>query len=148
VPSWIDRPNFWADGRLIVLYLGEDQAVFDLLSSFLGSPITEPVEPGEVTPEAVLKGQRVLAQDLNVSLEEMQLVEYVPMEWNDGCLGLGRSDEGCLMVITPGWRAVFEVGGLRYEVRTTSGEIVDGSSSLKRTVNKANIYSCSGEQGW
>jgi hypothetical protein len=142
MPTWIARPNFWASGSLIVLYLGEDQALIDLLSNDLGTPITQPAESSDQTPQAVLQGQRVLAQDLNVALEDMQLVEYVPMEWSDGCLGLGRADEGCLAVITPGWRAVFEVNGQRYEVRTDeSGDIVrwqqlDGEGST----NKAFIY--------
>jgi hypothetical protein len=31
---------------------------------------------------------------------------------------LGRLNESCLQAITPGWRAVFEINGQRYEVRT------------------------------
>jgi heat shock protein HslJ len=31
---------------------------------------------------------------------------------------LGRPNESCLQAITPGWRAVFEINGQRYEVRT------------------------------
>jgi hypothetical protein len=125
MPTWIAQPNFWADGRLIVLYLGEDQALIELLSSILGTPITELEEIGDLTPEAVLKGKRYLAQELNATIEALQLIEYYGAEWTDGCLGLGRPDEGCLAVITPGWRAVFEVKGQRYEVRTDeSGDIV------------------------
>jgi len=37
--TWIDQPHFWADGRLIVLYVGSDQAIVDLLTSLLGVPI-------------------------------------------------------------------------------------------------------------
>ncbi|HET7010144.1 MAG TPA: hypothetical protein VFI11_05165 [Anaerolineales bacterium] len=40
--TWIDQPNFWAKDRLIVLYVGRDQALIDLLSGILGEPLTEP----------------------------------------------------------------------------------------------------------
>lgn len=38
--SWIDQPNFWAQGRLIVLYVGTDEGMLDLLTSILGQPLT------------------------------------------------------------------------------------------------------------
>lgn len=40
--DWVDQPNFWARGRLIVLYVGKDTATIDLLTGVLGSPITKP----------------------------------------------------------------------------------------------------------
>ena len=39
--TWIDQPNFWASERIIVLYVGSDQATIDLLTGVLGEPITE-----------------------------------------------------------------------------------------------------------
>lgn len=41
--TWVDQPNFWAKGRLIVLYVGKNAAAIDLLSGVLGEPITKPV---------------------------------------------------------------------------------------------------------
>lgn len=38
--TWIDQPNFWIKGRLIVLYVGSDQPTLALLSGILGEPIT------------------------------------------------------------------------------------------------------------
>lgn len=40
--SWIDQPNFWARGRLIVLYVGRQATTIERLSSALGQPLTEP----------------------------------------------------------------------------------------------------------
>jgi Sporulation and spore germination len=142
IPSWIGLPNFWASESLIVLYLGEDQTLIDLLSSILGAPITTPERPGDMPPEAVLDGQRVLAQELNIAVEIVQLIESEPVEWTDACLGLGRADEGCLTVITPGWRAIFEVNGQRYEVRTDqSGDIVRWQQIGENTgSSEASIY--------
>jgi len=39
--TWIDQPNFWARGRLIVLYVGRDPEIIALLSNVLGESITE-----------------------------------------------------------------------------------------------------------
>jgi len=38
--DWLDQPNFWAKGRLIVLYVGKDAAMLDLISSVMGAPVT------------------------------------------------------------------------------------------------------------
>lgn len=35
--EWIDTPHFWLFGRVIVLYLGEDQSFIEELSSIVGS---------------------------------------------------------------------------------------------------------------
>ncbi|HET9912856.1 MAG TPA: hypothetical protein VFQ13_13250 [Anaerolineales bacterium] len=34
--TWIDPPHFYKAGRIIVLYLGSDQAILDLLNKVLG----------------------------------------------------------------------------------------------------------------
>ena len=34
--SWIEPPHFYKAGRILVLYVGQDQAVLDLLSAVLG----------------------------------------------------------------------------------------------------------------
>ena len=39
--SWIDQPNFWAMGQIVVLYVGSGQPTIDLLTSVLGEPLTE-----------------------------------------------------------------------------------------------------------
>jgi len=39
--TWIDQPNFWARDRLIVLYVGRDADMVNLLNRILGSSITE-----------------------------------------------------------------------------------------------------------
>jgi len=38
--TWIDKPNFWAKGLLIVLYVGQDKATIEALSAILGEPPT------------------------------------------------------------------------------------------------------------
>ena len=38
--TWVDQPNFWAKGRVIVLYIGKEAATIDLLTGVMGKPIT------------------------------------------------------------------------------------------------------------
>ena len=68
IPSWIDLPNFWAEGRLIVLFVGQDEALIDLLTGVLGEPITEPGPAANLPPEALLRGQERLAEALGCLL--------------------------------------------------------------------------------
>jgi hypothetical protein len=81
-----------------------------------GVPVTGET-PG-LPPEAVLDAQQWLADQLNTAVEQVEVAEVEQMEWTDACLGLGQPNEACAQVITPGWRAVFEVNGELYEVRT------------------------------
>ena len=57
-------------------------------------------------------------EQLNVAVDQVRIVDLEQAEWTDSCLGLGRLNESCLQVVTPGWRVVFEVNGVTYEVRT------------------------------
>lgn len=90
-----------------------------------------------VTPQAIVAAQQWLATQLSVAAEEIQIRDVGQAEWTDSCLGLGRPDESCLQVITPGWKAVFEINGLRYEVRTDeTGSVIrlaapEGTSVLE-----------------
>ena len=40
--GWVDKPNFWAKGNAIALYIGQDQETINLISQVLGNPITAP----------------------------------------------------------------------------------------------------------
>ncbi|MFP4395225.1 MAG: hypothetical protein ACLFTI_08180 [Anaerolineales bacterium] len=88
------------------------------------SPATpEPLTPGESSP-AVQAAVRALGEDLDVSRQEIDVVEVEFVQWSDSCLGCAGPGENCLMVITPGYRVVLESGGEQYEVHTNeSGDI-------------------------
>jgi hypothetical protein len=58
--SWIGPPHFYRAGRLIVLYVGEDQSVIELLETFLGPQFAgaEPTQESGVSgepPAAILQ---------------------------------------------------------------------------------------------
>lgn len=78
------------------------------------------------TPPAPVSAARDwLVEQLGVATEEVTLVDFEAVEWSDSCLGLGGPAELCAAVITPGYRAVFRVDSMNYEVRTDeSGDMI------------------------
>ena len=74
-------------------------------------------ELGATVQEAATEAKAWLAQELGVSLEQIQVVSAEQAEWPNACLGLPESGEGCADVVTPGWRGVIEVNGEQDEVR-------------------------------
>jgi heat shock protein HslJ len=66
----------------------------------------------------VLAAQQWLAAQLGVLAKDVKIDNLEQTQWPDSCLGLGRPNESCAQVVTPGWKAVFEVNGNTYEVRT------------------------------
>ena len=120
--SWVDRPNFWAEGRLIVLYVGSDESVVNMLTRILGEPVTQATA---LPPYAVVAAEQMLSEELSLSVEEIDYVSHEREDWPDACLGLGGVDEICAQVITPGWRVVLRAGGREYVFRADqNGEVV------------------------
>lgn len=80
----------------------------------------------ESPPAAVAKAREVLAEELNVGVDQVIIQSFERQDWSDSCLGLGGPAESCLAVITPGWQVIMVVGDSQpYEVRTDeTGEIV------------------------
>lgn len=118
------------------IMISQRKVTFILLTGFMlvlaacapqepGVPVTAdtavpstPTGSEDLPAKAVLDAQQWLAAQFNVSTADVQIIEAEQAEWTDSCLGLGRPNESCLQAITPGWRAVFEINGQRYEVRT------------------------------
>jgi uncharacterized protein YggE len=112
------QPDLWAQGRLIVLYAGQDQNVTELLSQVLGDPLTETRAPQGPPPLAALVAQDSLATRLGTGVEEVEILSYEQVEWPNTCLGLLRPGEACAEVLTPGWRIILEAEGRQYEAHT------------------------------
>jgi hypothetical protein len=88
-----------------------------------------PTSEGMVIPEQLEPAREAVAQERNLSLEEVQLQQYTFVEWSDSCLGAAGPEEMCLQVIMPGYRAVFS---------TPDGEVVvhtDSSGQIFRIVS-------------
>jgi hypothetical protein len=98
------------------------------LLTILGACASQTSEPPTPTPEvfnplppeqrAFEAAREVLAQQLGLDPLAIQLVEIIPVDWPDACLGLPAAGENCAQVVTPGFRVVVEAGGTSYEFRT------------------------------
>jgi hypothetical protein len=132
LPSGVSLPNVWAQGRLIVVYIGQDQATINTLSKALGTTITQtPAAAGGPPSQVTLAAQNRLASALGVPATQVQLVSGDQAQWPNTCLGLTSPGAACADEVTPGWRMTFNVNGQQYEVRT------DESASVVRWQRQA-----------
>ncbi len=81
-------------------------------------PTLEPSSPAE------LNGRQTVAERFGVSEDEVHLLSREAVDWPDSCLGCAAPNVMCLMVITPGYRLIYEVAGQKVEVHTNQ----DGSA--------------------
>jgi len=93
-------------------------------------------------PKAVLNAREVLAQQIQMDLEDIQVVSFEAVEWPDGCLGVHKRGMMCIQVITPGYRVVFEAGGEQYEFHTDAegGSVVQAAAPLPRSLEEAVVW--------
>ncbi|HUF39170.1 MAG TPA: META domain-containing protein [Anaerolineales bacterium] len=107
-PGWLIRLE--VNGEVYELHTDEDGSQIRLAG--------DEASQFPIPAEAVLAAQAWMAERLAVNFDSVVLIEAEQVEWRDGCLELGRPDEGCLQAITSGWRLVFEVNGVTYTVHT------------------------------
>jgi hypothetical protein len=86
-----------------------------------GAPVTG--VPAETTPRAVQADveravRQAAANQLNLNVDAIEIVEMEEVEWPNACLGLPEPDEMCAEVITPGYRVVVQAEGEEYVFRT------------------------------
>jgi hypothetical protein len=118
IVEWISQPNFWAKGRLIVLYVGKEPSTIDLLTKSLGTPLTDhPVISPPDPPFAVIAAEQALSQELGLPVDRINYTSYERADWPNSCLGLAEENEICAEVITPGWKITLEAEGNSYLYR-------------------------------
>jgi hypothetical protein len=148
--DWIDQPNFFSRGRVVVLYVGKDAAMIELLTKVVGEPITGAnmwQQSGTPQPDVVQMAINELSQMTGAAVSEISVVSFEQVDWTDSCLGLGGPAESCLQATTPGWRIVLEAGGQQYEFRTDeTGESIR-SKELPADVIEAAIKELSQMSG-
>ena len=105
-----------ADGNRIDVHAAQDLKQFVICEDGGEEPAKRPA-PSEDGP-AVEAAETFLARQLDVSADEITVESVEAVEWNDSCLGCGRANESCLMVITPGFRIILSHNGAFYEMHT------------------------------
>jgi hypothetical protein len=76
-------------------------------------------------PLGVEAARAALAARLRISIDSVRVVSYQSVTWRDSCLGIYYPNQGCLMVITPGYRVVLEANGQIYVAHTDlTGKII------------------------
>ncbi len=86
-----------------------------------GSAPTEGAKGLETRPGALDAVQAALADDLNLTAEQLTLQEYREVEWPDACLGLPEPEEVCAQTITPGYLMIFATPDGMLEVHSNRG---------------------------
>jgi hypothetical protein len=90
------------------------------------TPATTPtgVEPPAEAKEAVRLARENLAQKLGLAPGAIRLISVEAVEWRDTSLGCPQPGMMYAQVITPGFRAVLEAEGKRYDYHTDAGRFV------------------------
>jgi hypothetical protein len=82
-------------------------------------------------PPAVAAALNDLSLQLNLSTDQITVVEFESVSWPDSCLGAASPGELCLQVITPGYRIVLEAMGQLFEYHTdASGTVIRLASGV------------------
>jgi hypothetical protein len=111
-------------------------------------PTKEPMEEPTQTPTEETAGEtantgdavassvsQTLAQQLQISADQIEIVSVENVDWPDACLGVYTADMMCAQVITPGYRVVLAADGQQYEYHTNS----DGSFVQLFSAPEANV---------
>lgn len=102
----------------------DDVAAISNLAATLAAPRPDMgIDP--VQPKAAFMARDFLAAQLNIPSEQIKIVSAEAVEWSDSCLGLGKPEEICAQVITPGYKVMLEAEGKSYEAHTDqNGDVV------------------------
>jgi hypothetical protein len=117
-----------------LICLGLLSSVLAACSALQGSSL--PTVPPDLAttaadiPQAALNAQQALADQLQIGVDSIQIVQVEPVEWPDACLGITKTDIACAQVVTPGYRVILSANGQTYEFHTNqSGVTVELAST-------------------
>lgn len=100
--------------------------VLILVGVMLGSPGRTFAQSVTSLPQSVWNAVSTdAATQTGVPLVEVTLLRFVPVIFNDGCLGLGRANESCILALTDGYVVWVAAGDtvLRYHTDTSGNAV-------------------------
>jgi hypothetical protein len=65
------------------------------------------------------KARQQLAEQGGVSVDAVRVISVEQVTWPDACLGVKVEGMVCAQVLTPGYRIILEVGGVKHEYHTS-----------------------------
>lgn len=74
-------------------------------------------------PPVVQVAVRKLADDLHIAPDQIQVLAVEQKDWPDSSLGCPEPGKAYLQVITPGYRAILQADGQRYEYHTNQRDL-------------------------
>ncbi len=101
--------------------------MLSLVSGCLETKPDDTVYNGAVVPEyspVVDIAKTDLAQRLNISVEQIQLVKQEKVDWSDTSLGYPEAGMMYAQVITPGFRIILKAGDKLYEYHSDYKRVV------------------------
>lgn len=119
--TWIEQPYFWAYEDLIVLYMGSNSVLITQISKSLGEPIAQPDPPEEGAwlrsefPLAISFSIQDLSTQLDFPMDQIEVISFESIVWPDSCLGISKSGQMCLQVLTPGYKIILSAEGNQYQ---------------------------------
>ena len=77
----------------------------------------EPTGQG-LPPVAAVKAREILAAELDISIETVDILTHEQKIWSDSCLGLGGPAESCLKAEVEGWLVELSANDKMFIART------------------------------
>jgi hypothetical protein len=112
------------DGREISVHTDQGLQNYTICDS--GSGLIPAEGNNDLLKLPVVKAaSTLLAGDLNIELEDIEVIDVVPTMWRNSCLGCAESGEMCLTVMTPGYRVRLAVDDQIFTIHTNE----DGSAN-------------------
>jgi hypothetical protein len=97
-------------------------------SSPTPQPALEPTPTGidSQMKAPVTAAKSALAQQLELGIDAIQLVDIQPVQWPDSCLGVHQPGIMCAMHVVDGYRIMLSANNRTYEIRSN----LDGSQTV------------------
>lgn len=89
-----------------------------------------PADEAKTQMQATVRALRTqVAAQLQIAPEDVSVIDAEAVEWPDACLGAGSPQEGCALVVTPGYRITLAVNGHKYVIDASRRSIHAKSST-------------------